>query len=197
MTVSPDDPMILVGRVAGGFGVRGEVRISTYTEVPMSIAAFKTLTRQDGSPALTIASARPTKDGVVCRCAGIDTKEAADALRGLRLYVPRSALPQPDEDEFYLTDLVGLTVRHIQTDVLLGRVKSVQNFGAGDILEITPDLGGPTWYLPFTRAAVPEVKIADGLILADPPALVGEHEGPSSEDLASEDSAEDELGDRD
>lgn len=182
MAASPEDPLILVGRVAGGFGVRGEVRISTYTEAPMSIAAFKTLRRQDGSPALTISSARPTKDGVVCRCPGVDTKEAADALRGLRLYVPRSALPEPEEDEFYLTDLVGLAVRHIRTDALLGRVKSVQNFGAGDILEITPDLGGPTWYLPFTRAAVPEVKIADGVILADPPALVGDPEGPAEQD---------------
>lgn len=187
MASPPQDPLILVGRVAGGFGVRGEVRISTYTEAPMNLAAFKALKRQDGSPALTIASARPTKDGVICRCPGIDSKEAADALRGLRLYVPRSALPEPDEDEFYLTDLVGLSVRHIATKVLLGRVKSVQNFGAGDILEITPDLGGPTWYLPFTRAAVPEVKIGEGLILADPPALVGEAEGP----------AEEELGDRD
>lgn len=194
MTNSPDDPMILVGRVAGSFGVRGEVRIATYTEDPMSIAAFKTLKRQDGSVALTIASARKAKDGVVCRCPGVDSKEAADALRGLRLYVPRSALPEPDEDEFYLTDLVGLTVRHIQTDVLLGRVKSVQNFGAGDILEITPDLGGPTWYLPFTQAAAPEVKISQGLLLADPPEMVGEHEGP----LEDEGSAEDEeLGDRD
>lgn len=193
MANSPDDPMIMVGRVAGSFGVRGEVRITTYTEEPMSIAAFKTLKRQDGSVALTIASARKAKDGVVCRCPGVDSKEAADALRGLRLYVPRSALPEPDEDEFYLTDLVGLSVRHITTDVLLGRVKSVQNFGAGDILEITPDLGGPTWYLPFTRAAVPEVKIGEGLILADPPALVGEHEGP--EDQGSDD--DEELGDRD
>ncbi len=180
--------MILVGRVAGGFGVRGEVRISTYTEEPMSIAAFKTLKRQDGSLALTIASARKTKDGVVCRCSGVETKEAADALRGLRLYVPRSALPEPEEDEFYLSDLVNLPVRHIQTDVLLGRVKSVQNFGAGDLLEIIPDLGGPTWYLPFTRAAVPEVKIGEGVILADPPALVGEQEGPAEDE---------ELGDRD
>ena len=176
MAVSPDDPLILVGRVAGGFGVRGEVRITTYTEDPLSIAGFKALKRQDGSPALTIASARKTKDGVVCRCPGIETKEAADALRGLRLYVPRSALPEPDEDEFYLTDLVGLTVRHIQTDVLLGRVKSVQNFGAGDILEITPDLGGPTWYLPFTKEATPELHLADGWLMAVPPTEVGERE---------------------
>ena len=119
-----------------------------------------------------------TEDGVVARCAGIDTKEAADALRGLRLHVPRSALPEPEEDEFYLADLIGLTVRHAVTDDLIGRIKSVQNFGADDLLEITPALGGQTWYLPFTRAAVPEVKIAEGLVLADPPAMVGEPEGP-------------------
>lgn len=173
--------LILVGRVAGGFGVRGEVKITTYTEDPKSLAGFKALTRQDGSPALTILSARVAKEGLVARCQGIETKDAADALRGLRLYVPRESLPEPDEDEFYLTDLVGLPVRHVADNALLGSVKSVQNFGAGDLLEIQPALGGQTWFLPFTRQAVPEVKIAERLILADPPALVGEPEGPAEE----------------
>jgi 16S rRNA processing protein RimM len=178
MSHSPSANLILVGRVAGGFGVRGEVKIATYTEDPMSLAGFKALLRQDGSPALTIVSARAAKDGLVTRCHGIETKEAADALRGLRVYVLRESLPEPDEDEFYLTDMVGLPVRHVALNTLLGSVKSVQNFGAGDLLEIQPALGGQTWYLPFTRTAVPEVKIAEGLILADPPALVGEPEGP-------------------
>ncbi|MDB5456797.1 MAG: rRNA processing protein RimM [Caulobacter sp.] len=172
MTDKPSEPLIVVGRVAGGFGVRGEVRISTYTESPMSVAAFKALLRQDGSPALTIQSARAVKDAIIARCVGIDDKTAADALRGLRLYVPRAALPEPDEDEFYLTDLVELEVRHVETGAAIGKVKSVQNFGAGDLLEITPPNGGPTWFLPFTRAAVPEVKLAERLILADPPVLV-------------------------
>jgi 16S rRNA processing protein RimM len=188
LPVTPHDParpaqnLILVGRVAGGFGVRGEVRIATYTEDPLTLTKFKVLTRQDGSPALTLTTARVAKDGVVARCVGIDTKEAADALRGLRLYVPREALPEPDEDEFYLADLIGLTVRHVATNDLIGKIKSVQNFGADDLLEITPALGGQTWYLPFTRAAVPEVKIAEGLVLADPPAMVGEPEGPVEDD---------------
>ena len=181
MSAPPSANLILVGRVAGGFGVRGEVKIATYTEDPKSLADFKALLRQDGSLALTIISARVAKEGLVTRCKGIETKDAADALRGLRLYVPRQALPEPDEDEFYLTDLVGLPVRHIADNALLGSVKSVQNFGAGDLLEIQPALGGQTWYLPFTRAAVPEVKIAERLILADPPALVGEPEGPVEE----------------
>lgn len=182
MSIPSPANLILVGRVAGGFGVRGEVKIAAYTEDPKSLAGFKALLRQDGSPALTILSARVAKEGLVTRCQGIETKEAADALRGLRLYVPRESLPEPDEDEFYLTDLVGLTVRHITEDTLLGSVKSVQNFGAGDLLEIQPAVGGQTWYLPFTRAAVPEVKIAERLILADPPALVGDPEGPTEED---------------
>jgi 16S rRNA processing protein RimM len=181
LTQSPASNLILVGRVAGGFGVRGEVKITTYTEDPLSLTAFKALTRQDGSPALTITSARVAKDGVVARCKGIETKDAADALRGLRLYVPREALPEPDEDEFYLTDLSACRCATSPTNALLGKVKSVQNFGADDLLEISPALGGQTWYLPFTRAAVPEVKIAEGLILADPPALVGEPEGPVEE----------------
>ena len=184
MTQSPAQALILVGRVAGAFGVRGELRIATYTEDPLTLTKFKALTRQDGSPALTLTTARVAKDGVVARCVGVETKEAADALRGLRLYVPRAALPEPDEDEFYLADLIGLPVRHTATNELLGTIKSVQNFGADDLLEITPALGGQTWYLPFTRTAVPEVKIAEGLVLADPPALVGEPEGPDEDDDA-------------
>ncbi|CAN5480810.1 ribosome maturation factor RimM [soil metagenome] len=184
-TQPPAHSLILVGRVSGAFGVRGELRSATYTEDPLTVTRFKALSRQDGSPALAVQTARVVKDGVVARCVGVDTKEAADALRGLRLYVPREALPEPDEDEFYLADLIGLPVRHVATDVLLGKIKSVQNFGADDLLEITPALGGQTWYLPFTRAAVPEVRIDDGVVLADPPVMVGEPEGP--EELAEDD----------
>jgi 16S rRNA processing protein RimM len=190
MTQSPAHSLILVGRVSGAFGVRGELRIATYTADPLTVTKFKALTRQDGSPALAVQTARVVKDGVVARCVGVDTKEAADALRGLRLYVPRDALPTPDEDEFYLADLIGLPVRHVATDVLLGKIKSVQNFGADDLLEITPALGGQTWYLPFTRAAVPEVKIAEGVVLVDPPVMVGEPEGPDLEGTEPEDDAE-------
>ncbi len=165
------DRLIAVGRVAGAFGVRGEVRISTFTEEPLALARFRELKRQDGSPGLTILSAREAKGGVIARCPGIETKEQADALRGLRLYIPRDALPEPDEDEFYLADLIGLSVVDPAGEAI-GKVKSVQDFGAGDILEILPEEGGPTWYLPFTRDAVPDVRIADGLIVAVRPTEV-------------------------
>jgi 16S rRNA processing protein RimM len=165
-----DARLIEVGRVAGAFGVRGEVRITAYTEDPLALARFKRLKRQDGSVGLTIVQARGEKGSIVARAEEIATKEEADALRGLRLYVARDELPEPDEDEFYLTDLIGLRVQKVQSNEALGTIKSVQNFGASDMLEIAPEAGGPTWYLPFTREAVPEVKIAEGLVLASPPA---------------------------
>jgi 16S rRNA processing protein RimM len=162
------DSLIQVGRVAGAFGVRGEVRLSAYTEDPLALVAYKTLLRQDGSPGLTVLQGRSAKGSLVCRCAEIETKEQADALRGLRLFVPRALLPEPDEDEFYLTDLVGLAVVTPEGG-MLGSIKSVQDFGAGDILEITRAQGGPTWYLPFTREAVPQVLIGEGRVVAVKP----------------------------
>lgn len=164
--------MIEVGRVAGAFGVRGEVRISTYTDDPMALAAYRELKRADGSAALTVLQARPAKGGVVARTEEVATKEEADALRGLRLYVPREAFPALTEDEFYLADLIGMRVENVQSKTVqkrLGTVKNVQNFGAGDLLEIEPDGGGATWYLPFTREAVPEVDVEAGVVRANPP----------------------------
>ena len=170
------DRMIAVGRVAGAFGVRGEVRIAAFTEEPLALARFRELKRQDGSPGLTILSAREAKGGVICRCPGVETKEQADALRGLRLFIPREALPPADEDEFYLADLIGLAVVTPEGETL-GKVKSVQDFGAGDILEITPAEGGPTWYLAFTRETVPQVDITAGKLVAIPPTeVLGEEE---------------------
>jgi 16S rRNA processing protein RimM len=160
------DRFIQVAVVGGAFGVRGEVRITTYTEDPQAIARYRDLLRQDGSPALTVLSARPAKAGVVARVKDVTTPEQADALRGLKLYVPREALPvTEDEDEFYLADLIGLAVETPAGEVL-GTVRDVHNFGAGDLLEIAPAAGGPTWWLPFTREAVPEVRIGEGRIVA-------------------------------
>ncbi|MDO1559421.1 ribosome maturation factor RimM [Brevundimonas sp. 2R-24] len=161
------DPLILVGRVAGAFGVRGEVRLSAYTADPLAVAAYGPLLNDAGRPVLTLESSRRLKaNEVAARAAEVETREQAEALRGLNLHVRRSTLPPPDdEDEFYLADLIGLEARSPEGEAL-GQVKAVQNFGAGDILEIAPAEGGPTWYLPFTRAAVPEVRIAEGWLTA-------------------------------
>jgi 16S rRNA processing protein RimM len=162
------EPLIQVGRVAGAFGVKGEVRITAFTSEPLALLDYKDLRREDGSPGLTLTSARAAKGGIVGRAKEIETREQAEALRGLKLYVPRSQLPEPDEDEFYVTDLVGLSVVTAEGEAL-GRIKAVQDFGAGDLLEIIPPEGGATWYLPFTREAVPEVRMADGVVVAVKP----------------------------
>jgi 16S rRNA processing protein RimM len=160
--------LIQVGRVAGAFGVRGEVRITSFTADPVALVDYKDLRREDGSPGLTLTSGRAVKGGVIVRAKEVETREQAEALRGLKLYISRDRLPDPEEDEFYVTDLIGLAVETAEGEAL-GRVKAVQDFGAGDLLEIAPPEGGATWYLPFTREAVPEVRLADGVVVAVKP----------------------------
>ena len=156
--------LILVGQVGGAFGVKGEVRITAFTETPLALLDYRELKREDGSVGLTLLSGRAAKAGLVARVKEIATPEQADALRGLRLYVSRDILPEPDEDEFYLTDLIGLEARD-PAGAVVGRVKAVQNFGAGDLLEIEPAGRGPTWWLAFTRETAPEVRLAEGFIV--------------------------------
>src|ERR1700753_2707551 len=126
--------LVLVGRVAGAFGVKGEVRVTAYTAEPKALLAFRDFKRQDGSPALTLLAARTQKRDLIGRAKEIATKEEADALRGLLLHVPREALPEPEEDEYYLTDLIGMAVVTPAGETL-GKVKAVHDFGAGDLLE--------------------------------------------------------------
>jgi 16S rRNA processing protein RimM len=159
--------LVLVGRVAGAFGVRGELRLTSFTAEPESLIGYRDLMGVDGGVALTVLSGRPVKGGVVVRCAQVATREAAEALRGLELYVPRAAFPEPDEDEFYVTDLIGLSVEG-PDGAPLGVVRTVRDFGAGDLLEVQP-AAGPSWWLPFTREAVPQVRLAERRIVATPP----------------------------
>ena len=168
--------LILVGQVGGAFGVKGEVRITTFTAEPLALLEYRDLRREDGSPALTLVSGRAAKKGLVARAKGVATPEQADALRGLKLYVPRDALPEPDEDEFYLADLIGLEAR-APDGALLGRIRAVQDFGAGDVLEIAPAEPGPTWWLTFTRENCPEVRLAEGVVVVVRPPEIGDQAG--------------------
>ncbi|MEO8926612.1 MAG: ribosome maturation factor RimM [Caulobacteraceae bacterium] len=161
--------LILVGRVAGAFGVRGEARITAFTTDPAALLGYRVLKREDGSPGPILAAGRAVKGAVIARVAGVSTRDEAAALRGLGLYIERDALPPPDEDEFYLADLIGLAATS-PDGAALGRVKSVHNFGAGDLLEIEPADGAPSWWAPFTKAAVPEVRIGEGTIVVVRPA---------------------------
>ena len=118
---------------------------------------------------------RPLNDGFGVTTKEKEQREHWEALRGTLLHVAREAMPATEENEVYVADLIGMNVVHIDGRSF-GKVKSVQNFGADDMLEITPTAGGPTWYLPFTKAAVPDLHIADGWLLAVRPVEVGERE---------------------
>jgi 16S rRNA processing protein RimM len=165
MTDRVSGKLLLVGRVAGAHGIKGELRISSYTEDPLAILGFGRLLGEEGGHALTLTGGRLAKDAVIARAEESPDRNAAEALRGLKLFITRDALPEPEEDEFYLTDLIGMRAETPDGE-LLGEIKSVQNYRAGDILEIDPGQGQPTWLLPFTRDAVPEVSLADRRIVA-------------------------------
>lgn len=159
---------VCLGAVTGSYGVRGEARVKSFCAEPSAIGDYGPLTDDDGRQyRLTVT--RPVKGGYAVRLSGVADKEAADALRGQRLWVPRAALPETDADEFYHSDLIGLAV--LDTGgATLGTVAAVHDHGAGDLLEIRgPGLKGSA-LIPFTRAAVPTVDIRAGRVVVDPPA---------------------------
>lgn len=162
--------LILVAQVAGAFGVRGEARLTAFTEDPLSLLDYRVLLDASGAPALNLRTGRAVKGALICTAAEIASREQAAALRGLKLYIERSALPPAqDEDEFYLVDLIGLDAVS-PTGAALGTVKFVANFGAGDLLEISPATPGQaSWYVPFTKQAVPQVDLATRRIVVDRP----------------------------
>ena len=158
---------ICVGAIAGAFGVRGEVRLKSFCSEPSAIADYAPLWTEDGARRFDVTLTRVVSNGLAARLGGVSTREAAEALRGTRLYADREKLPDPAEDEFYHADLLGLEV--LDTGgTPLGRVAAIQNHGAGDILEVRGAKGGAL-LLPFTRLCVPTVDVAAGRIIADPP----------------------------
>ena len=159
---------VCVGAIAGAFGVKGEVRLKSFCAQPEDIAAYGTLYSEDGGQSYTVRLTRPVTGGLGARLSGVATKEEADALKGVTLWADRARLPHLPDDEFYHADLIGLEV--VDTGgAVLGKVRTVQNFGAGDILEIYAPGRKTTLLLPFTRAVVPTVDLQAGRIVADPP----------------------------
>ncbi|MHB2168418.1 ribosome maturation factor RimM [Alsobacter sp. R-9] len=163
--------LILVGVFGAPHGVRGELRLKSFTGDPLAIAGYGPLTDAAGTAAWRLSQARLVKDDMlVVRVEGVNDRDAAARLTNVRLHVPRERLPAiDDEDEYYQADLVGLRVDTVDGGTL-GTVAAVLDFGAGDILEIAPPDGGRPVMLPFTKAAVPVVDIAGGRLVADPPA---------------------------
>lgn len=160
--------LICVGAIAGAFGVGGEVRLKSFCEEPEDIARYGPLVTENGARAFEVRITRPVKGGFAARLSGVATREEAEALRGTRLCVPRARLPEPEAaDEFYHADLIGLAVVD-RSGAPLGRVRALHDFGAGDVIEIDLE-GGKSVMIPFTRDVVPEIDLAAGRIVADPP----------------------------
>lgn len=175
---------VLVGAIAAPHGVRGLVKVKSFTAEPADIAAYGPLTDEAGRRqiALEVMSATGGAAGtLICRVGGVADRDGAEALKGLRLYVERAALPAPeDADEYYQADLIGLAAV-LADGTEFGRVVAVQNYGAGDLLEIERPAGTPRLVdLPFTRAAVPQIDLAGRRITVDPPAGLLEPGGPEA-----------------
>ena len=149
--------LICIARITGAFGVKGEVKIKSFTETPADCFAFGPLLGAGGAPALTPKAHRAVKGGFAMTCPEITTPEQADALRGVELFTAAENLPEPEEDEFYYSDLIGMQVKTVDGKTA-GKVIAVHDFGAGDLLEIKPKEGG-SFYHPFTKEAVPKVDM--------------------------------------
>lgn len=159
---------VCVAALAGAFGVRGEVRLKSFCANPGDVASYGPLESEDGTRAFEVTLGKPLKNAFSARLSGVSTKEQADALRGTRLYLDRSLLPDLDDDEYYHADLIGLAVFDTG-GTEIGTVHTVMDHGAGDLLELRVPGASNTVLLPFTRAAVPTVDVAGGRIIADPP----------------------------
>ena len=150
---------VLLAAVIGAHGIKGEVKLKTFTQDPAKLDAYGVLTTEDGRE-LALARFRPTTgDEAIAQFAGIATRNAAERLKGQGLYVARAALPEPEAGEFYHADLIGLAAEDAD-GAALGSVAAIHNFGAGDVLEVKFADGGSE-FVPFTDACVPVVDIAN------------------------------------
>jgi 16S rRNA processing protein RimM len=162
---------IRVARIGAAHGVRGEVKLWSFTQDPLAVAEYGPLETEDGAQAFEIERLRPGKDFLVARLADVASREAAEKLTNTDLFVPRERLPAiEEEDTFYHADLIGCAA--VTADgKAFGTVSALHNFGAGDIVEIAPEGGGQTLMLPFTETTVPEIDLAARKIVVVPPTI--------------------------
>ena len=170
---------ICVARIGAAHGVRGAVKLWTFTEDPFAVKAYGALSTKDGSRQFEVEQAREARDHLVATFKGVTTREEAERLNGVELYVPREKLPAAEQDEYYHADLIGLAAV-TAAGMALGRVIAIHNFGAGDIIEIAPS-SGPTMLLSFTNAVVPTVDLAEGRVVIELPREI-EGDKPAGED---------------
>ena len=158
---------ICVARIGAAHGVRGAVKLWTFTEDPLAVTRYGQLMTKDGARQFEVTHVREAKGHLVATLKGIATREEAERLNGVELYVAREKLPATSEDEYYHTDLIGLAAVNAAGEPL-GRVIAIHNFGAGDIIEIAPP-NGATMLLPFSNAVVPTVDLEGGRVVIELP----------------------------
>lgn len=171
---------ICVARIGAAHGVRGEVKLWPFTEDPMAVIDYGPLSTKDGARQFEVVRARIAKDHLVAVLKGVSTREGAERVNGIELYIARDQLPPTEAGEYYHADLIGLRAVD-ETGASIGKVLSVHNFGAGDIIEIAPP-SGPTLLLPFTDAVVPTVDLADGHVVIVMPSEI-EGDTPDNADI--------------
>ncbi|WP_029586342.1 ribosome maturation factor RimM [Bradyrhizobium sp. URHD0069] len=158
---------VCVARIGAAHGVRGAVKLWTFTEDPLAVKRYGPLLTKDGARQFEVTHAREAKGHLVATLKGVATREEAERLNGVELYIARERLPATSEDEYYHADLIGLAAETAAGQPL-GRVIAIHNFGAGDIIEIAPPHGATT-LLPFTNAVVPSVDLAGGRVVIELP----------------------------
>jgi 16S rRNA processing protein RimM len=174
---------ICVGQIFGAHGIKGLVKLASYTDDPEAIVQYGDLTDEAGTRTFAVTLVGAAKDHWLAKIAGIEDRDAAEALKRTQLFVERDKLPPPDEDEFYHADLIGLRAE-LPDGTALGTVSAVLNFGAGDILEIALPSGKKP-LLPFDRETVPEIDMAAGRLVIDPPPGLSEEFGLKSAESGS------------
>ena len=155
--------LIPLGHISGPHGIKGEVLIKTYTEAPENITRYGPLSNEDGTKTVTLKLVRVTKRGVIARVEGVTDRTAAEALKGLKLCVVRDQLPEPDEDEWYYSDLIGLDAVDL-AGVVIGKVVAMHDFGAGDLMELKLSGQKNTELIAFNKTTVPKIDIDTGRV---------------------------------
>ncbi len=175
------DERLLLGEIVAAHGIKGLVKVRSFTEAPEDILAYGAL-RDDGGRIVELTLRGPTKGGLLAAVKGIGDRDGAEAMKGTRLYVARGVLPElgAEEDEFYHADLIGLAVE-LTDGTAFGDVKAVHDFGAGDLLEIVPEASAEgrreSIMVPFSSDAVPEVDLANGRMVITDPTADGDDDG--------------------
>lgn len=155
--------LILLGHISSAQGIRGEVVIKSHTGDPADIGAYGPLTDKTGTKTYELTVVRVAKKGVIGRLKGVTDRNAAEALRSTELYIARDKLPEPEDDELYHADLIGLAA-HTADGTLIGEVIAIQNFGAGDLVEILLAEKKRTEFIPFDEHFVPEIDVEAGRV---------------------------------